>query len=349
MREDFVTRLQMQLRDAAEREQRRGPIRRAARSGFGPAVAAAALALIAGVVVATGGWLGGRDDAPAGRGELRVLSTTTLASYGGQLASGFGAAWHADPSAIVRVDPRTGRINGRIPTVHEMRFVTAGAGAVWAMGPAGEVLRIDPDTRRTVARIPLGVSDVGKLMTARSTVWVLMGPLLFRIDGERNTVAERVFVQRGGPGMRSGATDGRFVYVLCPDGVIERWAAGDGRSVSPVRAGLRGSIIAAADGRILLARDDGVAAIDAADGRALWQRRLGLARINQSLVAGGSLWIQGVPLGGGRDRLHRLDPATGRVLESLTLPEPGASGMAAVGGRLWIATPGGRLEIVGRG
>jgi hypothetical protein len=37
---------------------------------------------------------------------------------------------------------------------------------------------------------------------------------------------------------------------------------------------------------------------------------------------------------------------SGRVSGQLTLPEFGASALAAVGDRLWVLTPGGRLLIV---
>jgi outer membrane protein assembly factor BamB len=343
MREDFVTRLQVQLREAAEREARRRPIRRAAR----PALAVAAVAVLAGFVLAAGAWLRGGDSAPAGHDQLRVLRTTAVATQGGQLASGFGSVWLADPTGgVVRIDPRTGRILDPIPTGRDIRVVTVGAGAVWALGPAGEVLRIDPATGRIVARIPLGVEDLGELMIAQDTVWVRMGPELVRIDG--NVVGRRTGVMDGGFGPRTGASDGTSLYVLRPDGILERRDGRDGRRIASVRVALRGAVVAAADGRVLLARDDGVAAVDAVDGRALWQRRLGIARLNQAVVAGRSLWVQGTPRDGSADRLWRLDASTGRVLESLTLPEFRASGMAAVGDRLWIATSSGRLQIVGR-
>jgi outer membrane protein assembly factor BamB len=349
MREDFVTRLQVQLREAAEREERRGPIRRAARSGRAPAIAVAALALLAGAVLAAGGWLRGTDSAPAGDDGLRVLSATTFGPLGGQLVSGFGSVWLADPTGnVLRVDPRTGRVVGRIPAGQDIRQVIAGAGAVWAMGPAGEVLRIDPASDRIVARMSLPFSDVGTLMIAQDTVWILIGPEVWRVDRERNVLEPRIGFMRGGPGPRSGASDGTSLYGLRPDRIVERHDGSDGHRIGSVRLALPGAVLAAADGKLLLARDYAVAAVDARDGRALWQRELGIVRVNQALVAGRSLWVHGSPMDGGRDRVWRLDLSSGRVRDALTLPDDGASGMAVVGDRLWIATPDGRLQIVGR-
>ena len=361
MRDDFVTRLQVQLREAAEREERRGPIRRAARSGRAAAVAVAALVLLAAVVVAAGGWLGGGEGAPAGRHGLRILSVAQIAPQGGQLASGFGDVWFADPTGgVIRIDPRTGRVAGHIPAGQDIRMVIAGAGAVWAMGPAGEVLRIDPAAGRVVARLPLGFQDIGTLMIAQDTVWVLVGPELWRIDRARNVVERRVGFMGGGPGPRSGASDGTSLYGLRPDEIVERRDGRDGHRIASVRVGLPGFVIAAADGMVFLVSDDAadgmalrardnyyaVAAVDG-DGRALWQQSLGIVRVNQALAAGRSLWVHGSPPDGGHDRVWRLDVSTGRVLGSLSLPEDGASGLAAIGDRLWIATPDGRLQIVG--
>ena len=165
-----------------------------------------------------------------------------------------------------------------------------------------------------------------------------MGPELWRIDGARNVV-ERPSASRRRPGPRSGASDGESLYVLRPDRILERRDASDGRRVASVRSALSGAIVAARDGKVLLSRDDGVAAIDAGDGRTLWQRRLRSARLNQVLISGGSVWVQGTPIGSAGDRLWRLDASTGRVLGVVNLPEYGASGMAVVGDRVWIAAP----------
>jgi outer membrane protein assembly factor BamB len=231
------------------------------------------------------------------------------------------------------------------------------------MGPAGEVLRIDPATGRILARMPLGVSDIGTLVIAQGTVWIFIGPELWRVDGARNVLEPRVGFMRGGPGPRSGASDGTSLYGLRPDEMIERRDGRDGNWIASVRLALPGSVLAAADGKVFLgsdygadgtalrARDDSsyaVAAVDAGDGRALWQQPLGIVRVNQALVAGRSLWVHGSPRDGSHDRIWRLDLATGRIQDSLALTESGATGMVAVGNRVWIATPDGHLQIVGR-
>lgn len=136
MTEDFVTQLRLQLREAALREERRAPfaqrVVRARRHLPGPAPMAAALAVaLLALVVALG--------AVALRGEPepsapKVIGTYPVASGLSALAPGFGAVWTADPirGEVLRIDPATRRVAARIPVPGEA-LVATGAGAVWAV------------------------------------------------------------------------------------------------------------------------------------------------------------------------------------------------------------------------
>jgi len=121
MSQDFTTRLQLQLREAALREELRGPLgRRLAglRQGMpGPAVLAAA-ALAAAVVVAVviaGGIRWGGEEPVA---KPKVVANFALADNLGSITSGFGAVWAADTKNLeaLRVDPRTHAVTARIRT-----------------------------------------------------------------------------------------------------------------------------------------------------------------------------------------------------------------------------------------
>ncbi|OLD58777.1 MAG: hypothetical protein AUI83_03775 [Armatimonadetes bacterium 13_1_40CM_3_65_7] len=62
------------------------------------------------------------------------------------LALGFGSLWLADLDAkeIVRVNPRTGRIIGRLPVGGQPIRLGIGFGSVWVRDDGGRVLRIRP-------------------------------------------------------------------------------------------------------------------------------------------------------------------------------------------------------------
>jgi len=89
-----------------------------------------------------------------------------------------------------------------------------------------------------------------------------------------------------------------------------------------------------------------VDAVDARTGRTRWRRDLGAERVNAAVVARHALWLHVTGRGGGADRLVRLDPTSGGRTGALELPRLGAAGMAAVGDRIWVLTPAGRLLVV---
>ena len=62
------------------------------------------------------------------------------------LALGFGSLWVADlgRQAVDRVDPRTGRITGRLPVGGKPIRIGVGFGSVWVRSDTGRVLRIKP-------------------------------------------------------------------------------------------------------------------------------------------------------------------------------------------------------------
>ena len=152
MNEPCETRLQLQLRTAAERVERRGALGRLQLAlPAAPTVAAAALAAALLLAVAIVGGLRWADDdavtAP------RVVADVTLADNLGSIDSGFGAVWIADTAKgqILRLDPHTRQVRARIPVDGEA-LVTVGAGAVWVLNQRNRLLRIDPATNRVTAR-----------------------------------------------------------------------------------------------------------------------------------------------------------------------------------------------------
>src|SRR5205085_7659505 len=132
-----------------------------------------------------------------------------------------GAPW---PFRTLRIDPVSNKVTARI--FGAAGLVTFGAGSVWALGHQTEqesVVRIDADTNRIVATIPLP-----KYVTAMSfgdgRLWVLgdhysngrnNGHVL-EIDPRTNTVVRRIPVQVGGPSIGAG---GGAVWVQGLSGV----------------------------------------------------------------------------------------------------------------------------------
>src|SRR6266542_3244979 len=90
------------------------------------------------------------------------------------IALGSDAVWLADPLAkvVLRVDPASKRVVARIPA-GPVTALTVGSGAVWAVGTAG-ILRIDPARNRVTAMLPAAEVE-GVLMVTTGAGWLWAG------------------------------------------------------------------------------------------------------------------------------------------------------------------------------
>ena len=308
MSDDFVTRLQLQLREAALRQERRGPVARAARwslPGAAPATAALAVALLA--LAAMLGALVLRGEPEPARPE--VIATYKVAAGLSPLAPGFGSVWTTDPirGEVLRIDAATRRVVARIPVGGDAR-VTTGPDAVWAVagdllysGDAGPVrlLRIDPTTNRVVARVrlrtpagapfaPLGVQVDG------GVVWAVGLDGAFRIDAGRN-VADRYIPLSGAAGdPRAVVADGDRLWVLTGRGRLVAYDARTGSAGRAVRVeGASPSYLMSGPPGALLALmgKSRLALLEPATGRVRWRATFG-ADLGWTLVDGAVLWVQ---------------------------------------------------------
>jgi sugar lactone lactonase YvrE len=351
MKEDFVTQLRLQLREAAERDNRRGPLRRAAHrarwDGGGPlALAAAAAALIAALAVVVLPYLRGDEPLPAGR-DLRIAADTQLLQTGGWVQPAYGSVWIADPGAgeIVRVDPDTREPGLRIPVGGEAGLGAAD-GWLWA-AVGGELLRIDPADGKVTARLDLGPEGLGVPIAAGDTVWLVDALRLRHVDPDRMAIDRTLRIERGSFQASGFAVGPDVLYVQTADSRIAAFDGGTGDRVGGVRLQRPGELAAYSAGGLVMTTENGLATIDPETGEPVWTRPLGVERVNGIVVADGTtLWVHGSEADGGRDRLWRIDALDGRVLGSIDLPGFGVAGLAWVGADAWVVTPGGQLIVV---
>ena len=91
------------------------------------------------------------------------------------VVAGFGAIWALDSGGVVsRIDPRTSRVTGRIPTGSGAPYnLWVGDGSLWSVDDrSGEVVRIDPLRRTVIARIPVG-DGAADLVFRGKRAWVV--------------------------------------------------------------------------------------------------------------------------------------------------------------------------------
>jgi hypothetical protein len=359
MTEDFTARLQVQLREAALREERRGALSRtllAARPRPALALGAFAAAVAAGVLILFTLVLGSPAPEPARPPGPHVVANVALGDGFGALARpAFGAMWLSDSSRgeILRVDLRTRRVTLRVPVGSEAALATS-AGSVWALprGPGyqgGPLLRIGPATGRTVARIPLrtpagGPFRGGSLIVAGARVWVLGATGAVAVDPGRDRVVAEIRLG-GSFTVTDALVHDRELWIIRGDRSVTRFDARTGRRLGRVPWDADGFLLPFGDGVISVGKDS-VALIDPATGRAAWRTPLG-TDLRDAAVAGSRLFVAG---GDGpataRDRVWQLNARTGRVEGALTMPEFGPEGVVAVGRGVWLVTAGGRAIVV---
>ena len=362
MNQDFVTQLQLQLREAALREERRTPVaRRVARAGRGlpgPAPLAAALAVVLLALAVAIGTLALRGEpepeAP------KVVGTYSVGAGLSSLAPGFGAVWATDPirSQVLKIDLETRRVTARIPVGGDAR-VAVGSTAVWALagdllysgdrGPV-DLLRIDPHENRIVARIPVRTPS-GKafgalgLQVEKDAVWVGGSSGMLRIDPDRN-LADR-FVPFS-EATRGAVAERDAVWVLGLNGRLRRIDARTGRTVAEVRVGgpTDSHLFPGRPGTLTLVGRDDMTLIERSTGRPIW--RTVLEGEIRYWIPGedGTLWAHVTRALAQPDRLVRLDADSGERTGQVDLPEPGVAGMVGVGHEVWVASPGGKVVVV---
>jgi hypothetical protein len=371
---EFEARLRTELREAAEREQRRGVLARcaaAARALAPPigqslsmALAVATVVLIAVAAVTLISRTGHHSVA-----RPKVVAHLKMGESLGSPIAAYGSIWLSDGrDALLRIDPNSRAVTARLP-VRGDATAAAGAGALWVLqegppaaplhqGPEpagypyrGPLLRIDPSTNRVTARIPLRTPegepvDGFRVLADGHHVWVTTRKGALRIDPQSDTVTTPIW--------------SRFQFVgsdfaLSPDGLWARTAdrrllrfdPGSGALLSSVRLALGQT----GDAPLVTRLGDGLAAsvpgglarVDPHTGRILWRRQVG-QRLSGWTELGGLIWARSS--GGTRDRLSALDPNTGRILTSVGLADYAGSGVAAVDDELWLPTVGGTVEIL---
>jgi len=344
MSQDFVTTLRLQLREAAEREARRGPLRRALPQARPLLLAAAVAAAAVVVALAVGSLNSSPKPAPATTAP-HIVARLAVADQGGALSTGYGSLWTSDNTGVLRLGP-DGSIVARIPIKGDINDAFAGTGGMWALTD-DRLYRIDPKTNRIVARIPLPPpSRSFSVVNPDRAVWVASSEKALAIDLATNRTGRTVSLTWGGEAPKGFASEPGRVYMQRRDGVLETLDSRTFGRIALTRPATQGQLVAAAHGVLFQQSGAGLSAADAGTGKLRWRTNLGTRTINGVIEGLGALWVHGTPVTGNRDQLWKLDPRTGKVLAALPLPDFGASSMTIAHGRLWIMSAGGKLTAI---
>lgn len=374
---EFEASLRMQLREAAEREQRRSLLARFAAAGrallpgIGHLVlpAAAVTATIAAAISVAAIFLMSESGRPVAPPEV-VAEFRVADSLGANFAA-FGSVWMADTSRdeLLRVEPDSRRVVGRLPVAGELAL-GAGAGSLWALqegsargkffGLHGPLLRIDPSTNRVTARIALRTPDGQpfegyEVLANRDEVWVAGVSGALRVDPRTNRVDQAIAAPDQLVSSAPWPTrlpwhfallDGGL-WAITEDGRLLSFDTRTGKVLSDVRLGLpeAGDLSDGPGGALIAAAPGALARVEPYTGRVLWRTRLGQT-VQAWSGAGGLIWTRSS--GQVHDRLTALDPETGSILTRVELEDFGGTGIAAVDDELWLSTVGGNVVVLRR-
>jgi len=181
-----------------------------------------------------------RLDASTNRGTTIV----TIDKPCSGLAAGFGSLWvpSCGKHALVRVDPRSGRIVAVIPAgpADSEGGIAVGAGSVWlATDKKGVLSRVDPQTNQISANISVPSGSYG-VTFADDAVWITSTEhsVLTRVDPASNKAAISIPV---GPKPRFLTAGAASVWTLNQgDGTISRVDTKTNKLITNIAVGIPG-------------------------------------------------------------------------------------------------------------
>ena len=102
----------------------------------------------------------------------RVAKTIRIGGGPNGLAVAFGSLWVADYrlGRILRIDPATNKVTGKLALDHA-DWITPSADALWISSETNSVYRLDPQTLRITASVPVGQNPLASTLVGNE-LWV---------------------------------------------------------------------------------------------------------------------------------------------------------------------------------
>jgi hypothetical protein len=355
VREDFVTRLQLQLHDAAEREAR-GARHPRHRPGLPVAVRAVAVGAAAAALLVLVVLLARDADRPAPvvNPGPRLIRSIVVGESASDVRGGFGSGWVYDSVAgrLLRVDPGNRRVVAHLPAPKGQTGMglTVQGDALFGFAARAQgttLLRYDPGANAIEwsrpAREVVGTFDL------RGRHWVGTSTGVRAFDPRTGRTGTETRVPDGGAGLVSWAVVRGVPWTVRRDGTLLQLDPGSWRVVRRLR--IPGTtaplyLLATPGGGLLLSSTSGgFRRIDPDTGRTVW-RIAPAASLQQWELIGSRLWYAVSGPGLPSAQLVEADVATGRTLGRVRLPTFDVFGIGRVGGEIWVSGTGGRVAIV---
>jgi YVTN family beta-propeller protein len=305
-------------------------------------------------------------------------ATIKVGQRAGVAVAGQGAIWvpNTGDGTVSRIDPSTNRVVATITIGNQLAFyqreceakgsvhsfmgtsfhvrdcdlpsaLATGTGALWVLKNDDQtVLRIDPTSRRVLARIALGFVPFDIAATDKA-VWIsgYWEDQLVRVDPSTNQVVARLTLPDGASGI--AASDQAVWVASTIAGVVSRVDPSNNRVIATVRLDCptecyQGSmplaVTTTSDAAWIRTVGDGLLVrIDPNTNRAVAtvdvSYSLGRSGQDHLGVLDGLVWVAG-------SGLQRVDPTTNRVTGLINVD---ATGVTSGFGSLWVTALSGRI------
>ena len=258
----------------------------------------------------------------------------------GEVASDGSTLWVSKHDEIVGIDPATSTVKARIPVPGSGGYYNAqiavSPGAIWVAGPeipGASIQALDSKTGKIVASIP--VTDPGWWIYSDGSVWVTepSTSTVIRIDAASHKVVARIRVGSAGQIAHTGgnnggdivAGDGSILVGNDIDQTVTRIDPKTNKIVATIHSAPLPLTMTIAAGTIWGASwdDSGghLMKTDAASGRSSWTTDF-QGGISNPLVRSDAVWLGFLASTGDKaGALAAIDPATGKVIDGLSIPD----------------------------
>jgi len=265
--------------------------------------------------------------------EPALTATIQTGTHPCGIVSAFGSVWVAnDGGTLVRINPKTNHVNGRLRIGVGACFLAADSRALWIANYKGKLIRVTP--RGRIKRFAVGAVP-NDVLVAYGRVWVTAwgAGKLAVVDPPRPRVVRRIDIGARPVGLaaRNGAVwvgfgrDATAIARVDPRTFrVERIDVGV-REPRGFVAGTKGLWIQANTGDLLH--------FDPVAKRVLAHLEVGRTLAQGAAAPDGTIWIPDKE----ENLIYRVDPAKQRVLDSFPAG-PGAYTTLRAYGSMWVTS-----------
>jgi DNA-binding beta-propeller fold protein YncE len=291
-----------------------------------------------------------REISPAGKRAWAAFAGVLIAGLGALALGGCGGT-SATPSKPVAL-----RIAQSVSFQAKIYDLAAGDGALWITSD-GAVLRVDPKTGSTVARIPVAGDSLYPIAVGPSAVWVGVlandksHGLLVGIDPATNRVATTISLGVGEPMGIAVAPGTIWIDTDINGGTVYRVDPQDHRVAGgPLTVDQAGELVLGG-GSLWVGQqmDTSVTRIDAAKNAVIGSPlSLGGENIGALVYADGALWAgDDAQSLFGSGSVVRVDPSSQAQSMTTISNQDTIDDLGSAFGRVWVLSSGNTLQLAG--